>query len=204
MIGFAIKSYPARTNCYAARPGGASDVSLFVLHHTAGSGTAERVVDYLNSIGLSVHYAVDKIGHIVQSVPDAKMAYHAGDSSFGGREHCNEYSTGVEIVNLGNGIDPFPDAQVRAVAYLAHLQMKRHPKITYARITDHKRISHEGKIDMRANWPQTKFRKYLEEYNRPPLTGREKRRLSRRLRRVSGASLSWVTRLVRRIKKGRA
>jgi len=204
MIGFAIKQYPARASNYSERPGGANDISLFVLHHTAGSGTAERVVDYLNSIGLSVHYVVDKTGHIVQSVPDTRAAYHAGDSSFGGREHCNEYSTGVEIVNLGNGIDPFPDGQVRAVAYLAHLQMKRHPKVTYARVTDHKRISHEGKIDMRANWPQAKFRKYLDEYTRPALTVREKRRLSRRLRLVSGASLSWVTRLVRRIKKGRA
>jgi N-acetyl-anhydromuramyl-L-alanine amidase AmpD len=51
-------------------------------------------------------------------------AWHAGRSIWKGREGCNDYSIGIELVNLNDGQDPYPEVQHQAnlalCAYLAH------------------------------------------------------------------------------------
>ena len=44
-------------------------------------------------------------------------AWHAGLSSWHGRDGWNDFSLGYEIENLGNGVDPYTDAQYDAVAH---------------------------------------------------------------------------------------
>ena len=59
---------------------------------------------------LSAHYIVLEDGRIVQCVPEAKRAWHAGVSSWAGEEDINSCSIGIEIVNRGHdwGYPDFP------------------------------------------------------------------------------------------------
>lgn len=100
------------------------DITAIVIHSTANS-SLERVVDWFNnpSSQVSAHYTIGKDGQIVQHVQDMHRAWHAGRSTWRGREGCNDYTLGIELVNLNDGNDPYPEAQHRAnlalCAYLA-------------------------------------------------------------------------------------
>lgn len=100
------------------------DITGIVIHSTANS-SLERVVEWFNNptSQVSAHYTIGKDGEIVQHVQDIHRAWHAGRSVWKGRESCNDYTIGIELVNLNDGADSYPEAQHRAnvglVAYLA-------------------------------------------------------------------------------------
>jgi len=51
----------------------------------------------LNGVNVSSHLFVRRTGELIQFVPFDRRAWHAGASSFGGREQCNDYSIGIEL-----------------------------------------------------------------------------------------------------------
>ena len=51
----------------------------------------------LESVKVSSHLFIRRTGELIQFVPFNRRAWHAGASSFGGREHCNDYSIGIEL-----------------------------------------------------------------------------------------------------------
>ena len=65
---------------------------------------------------VSSHFLVRRDGELVQFVPVARRAWHAGASSWRGRSRCNDFSIGVEL----EGIDEaaFADAQYLRLAEL--------------------------------------------------------------------------------------
>jgi N-acetylmuramoyl-L-alanine amidase len=84
--------------------GGEITPSIVILHDTAGRLEAGNSAAYLasNNTGkVSVHFVVERDGSITQLVPTNRRANHAGQSSFQGREWCNGFSIGIEIVNPG-------------------------------------------------------------------------------------------------------
>ena len=88
----------------AAYTGDQITPSIVVLHDTAGRLTRFNSADYLaskNPAKASVHFVVETDGTISQLVPTNRRANHAGKSSFNGREGCNDFSIGIEIVNPG-------------------------------------------------------------------------------------------------------
>jgi N-acetyl-anhydromuramyl-L-alanine amidase AmpD len=91
------------------------DITGIVIHSTANS-SLDRVVDWFNnpSAQVSAHYTIGKDGQIVQHVQDMHRAWHAGRSVWKGREGCNDYTLGIELVNLNDGNDTYPEAQHRA------------------------------------------------------------------------------------------
>jgi LysM repeat protein len=100
------------------------DITAIVIHSTANSSLV-GVVDWFNnpSAKVSAHYTIGKDGQIVQHVQDMHRAWHAGRSVWKGRNSCNDYTIGIELVNLNDGSDPYPEAQHQAnvtlCAYLA-------------------------------------------------------------------------------------
>lgn len=125
-----------------SRPGGANDISAIVLHHTADDASAQATGRYFQNPAaqVSAHYTVGKDGTIVQSVPDGKRAWHAGVSSFQGRGDVNDFSIGIEIVNKGNGSDPYTDAQYKALTNLVAWICQTY-NVPISRITGHKDIA---------------------------------------------------------------
>ena len=89
---------------------------------------------------VSAHYVVDRDGTIVQMVDERLAAWHAGVSELEGRSGVNDFSVGVELINLNDGKDPYPEAQVRALARII-VDLRSRWKIPRSRIVSHAHIA---------------------------------------------------------------
>lgn len=73
-----------------------------VIHFTAGSSLESSVNVLTNAdSGVSAHFAVGRNGDIVQMLSTNKIAWHAGESYYEGRNGLNRYSIGIELDNAG-------------------------------------------------------------------------------------------------------
>src|SRR2546429_5737257 len=102
---------------------------MIVLHYT-GMPDVEGAIAKLCTAGtdVSAHYIVLEDGRIIQCVPEAKRAWHAGVAYWAGEEDINSCSIGVEIVNRGHdwGYPDFPLRQIAAVIALCRaLSLRR-------------------------------------------------------------------------------
>ncbi|MDA8870778.1 N-acetylmuramoyl-L-alanine amidase [Rhizobiaceae bacterium] len=126
-------------------------IDMLLLHYTGMSGGAVAE-DWLCNAesGVSCHYIVHEDGRVVQMVPEALRAWHAGAGSWEGREDVNSRSVGIEIVNDGHADDaelpPFPEAQMQAVASLSRGIIERHG-IAPLRVLGHSDTAPGRKID---------------------------------------------------------
>ncbi|SJZ63920.1 peptidoglycan recognition protein family protein [Consotaella salsifontis] len=104
-------------------------LDTIILHYT-GMANAAAAVEHLASpeSKVSCHYVVHEDGHVLQMVPEARRAWHAGAGSWRGRGDVNSFSVGIEIVNPGHeyGYRPFPPKQIMAVAELCRDVSARH------------------------------------------------------------------------------
>lgn len=73
-----------------------------IIHFTGGS-SAESSVSWLCNpqAKASAHVVIGRDGAITQLVPFDTVAWHAGESSYGGRSGFNRYSIGIELDNPG-------------------------------------------------------------------------------------------------------
>ena len=124
------------------RPSGV-DVTLVILHSISlppgqyGGDSIERLFTncldpqahpYFREIcGLKVsaHFLVRRDGSVVQFVPVERRAWHAGVSSWRGRERCNDFSIGIELE--GSDETPFEPVQYEALTKLIKQLQKQHP-----------------------------------------------------------------------------
>lgn len=113
-------------------------VSAIVVHATV-TPTREATVNWFltQKSQVSAHYVVGRDGHIVQMVDDTGRAWHAGVSELNGERNVNNFSVGIEIVNLNDGKDPFTDAQYEAVAAIIRHIREQYP------VPDSRIVSHE-------------------------------------------------------------
>ena len=102
---------------FGKRPHGVTDVDTIVVHSTviptleATTGAFQRVSSQVSS-----HYTIGKDGSIVKNVSSFARAWHAGVSDDARhRNNVNDYSIGIELVNLNDGVDPYPEAQIAAL-----------------------------------------------------------------------------------------
>jgi AmpD protein len=87
---------------------------------------------------VSSHFLVRRDGALVQFVPVARRAWHAGVSSWRGRSACNDFSVGIELEGTDDGA--FEDAQYRVLAALLNSLPVRdiaaHSEVAPGRKTD--------------------------------------------------------------------
>lgn len=131
-----------------------------ILHYT-GMATGPLAEDWLCNVEsqVSSHYLVHEDGRIVQMVPEAARAWHAGQSFWAGETDMNSRSIGIEIVNPGhacadpaNTPPPFPPAQIAAVIALAGDICGRN-RIAAERVLAHSDIAPGRKIDPGEKFP---------------------------------------------------
>ncbi|MBG0810482.1 N-acetylmuramoyl-L-alanine amidase [Methylosinus sp. H3A] len=123
-------------------------ISSLILHYT-GMPTAAAALALLTSAEsqVSSHYFVDEDGTILQLVPEARRAWHAGRSFWAGETDLNSASIGIEIVHPGHDDPrPFPDRQIEAVAALCRDICGRQG-IASRRVLGHSDIAIGRKID---------------------------------------------------------
>ena len=147
----------------------ARDIVLIVVHGISlppgeygGDGIAELFTNRLDPaahpyyatiapLRVSAHFLIRRDGALVQFVPCARRAWHAGESSWRGRTRCNDFSIGVELE--GTDARSYTAAQYRSLGRLARALARRYPIVD---IVGHSDIAPERKTDPGAafDWPR--------------------------------------------------
>lgn len=128
---------------FEARPPGAVP-SLIVVHNISlppdvfgGPEIADLFLDRLDcdahpyfdanlrGVRVSAHFVIHRDGALEQFVSCDERAWHAGASSFFGRERCNDFSIGIELE--GSDTTPFEAAQYATLAALVKALAARYP-----------------------------------------------------------------------------
>jgi AmpD protein len=93
---------------------------------------ADAHPSYASIAGLRVssHFFIRRDGELQQFVGCNDRAWHAGVSSWRGRERCNDFSVGIELE--GTDRVPYEDAQYRRLAALLRALKRRCPTIAEA------------------------------------------------------------------------
>ena len=94
---------------------------------------------------VSAHALVRRDGELVQYVPFERRAWHAGQSSYAGREACNDFSVGIELEGTDDGL--FEAAQYAVAADLILALRAAYPSLATAPIVGHSDISPGRKTD---------------------------------------------------------
>ena len=152
------------------RPEG--EISLLVLHNislppgqfgtgkvqeffTSGLNASEHA--YFSGIvdmRVSAHFFIERDGQISQFVSCLQRAWHAGVSSFAGRDNCNDFSLGIEL----EGTDdlPYSEAQYDALVPLVQQLLAAYPALSVERICGHSDIAPGRKTDPGPafDWPR--------------------------------------------------
>lgn len=74
---------------------------------------------------VSAHFVIRRDGELLQFVSADDRAWHAGASSWRGRDNCNDYSIGIELEGLED--HPFEAAQYEALATLLQQAIQVYP-----------------------------------------------------------------------------
>ena len=88
----------------------------------------------LRGLKVSSHFLIRRDGRVVQYVSANARAWHAGLSSFAGRDKCNDYAIGVELE--GSDFAPFEPPQYAALVELT-LALQRHYPLRDVRGHEH-------------------------------------------------------------------
>ena len=148
----------ASPNC-DARPQGMA-IELIVIHNISlppGVFDGDAVIDLftnrldwdahpyyqgIRGLEVSAHFFIRRDGSLIQFVPCTLRAWHAGTSSWQGRERCNDFSIGIELE--GSDDLPFTEAQ-----YAALIPLVRQLKNSYPirAVTGHSDIAPGRKTD---------------------------------------------------------
>ena len=96
----------------------------------------------LMDLRVSAHFLIRRRGEVLQFAPCARRAWHAGLSSWRGRQRCNDFSLGVELEGADDRA--FTEAQYRRFAKLAAVLRTRYPLVD---IVGHADISPGRKTD---------------------------------------------------------
>jgi AmpD protein len=152
---------------FGPRPAGAS-IDLAVVHSISlppgvyGGDAIERLftnrLDWdahpyfqqIRGLEVSAHFLVRRDGALMQFVSCDARAWHAGRSSWRGRDNCNDYSIGIELEGLEG--TPFAAVQYRRLARLLRALARRYP---LAEVTGHEDVAPGRKHDPGAafRWP---------------------------------------------------
>lgn len=105
---------------------------------------------------VSSHLVIRRDGNITQYVSFAQRAWHAGQSSYNGREACNDFSIGVELE--GTDTLAYEAVQYQALADAIAALCAAYPKLTPARLVGHSDIAPGRKTDPGPafDWPHAR------------------------------------------------
>ena len=149
-IGIVLTAFTSASEAEARRTGNTrrQAIDMVVIHSTGGptcdartgkpiwvgAGTLEENMQHIESHPtLGIHYMIDRDGTSRASVPEDQVAHHV--FRFSGR------SIGIELVNDGDGLDPFPDTQLVSLTRLLRDIRQRHG-ITRDGIRRHSDLDH--------------------------------------------------------------
>lgn len=151
-------------HCISLPPGvfGGSEVTQFFLNQL--DVNQHRYFQTIGHLKVSSHLVIRRDGEVLQFVPFHKRAWHAGESSFQGRQKCNDFSIGIEL----EGLDTIPFTQRQYAQLIACTQAirKLYPAITLDNIVGHADIAPGRKTDP---GPLFEWQTYRDALSNPAL-----------------------------------
>ncbi len=135
-------------------------IDLIVIHNIslppniyAGSGVVQLFTNQLNpnehpyyaeihTRKVSSHFFIRRDGELIQFVSCLQRAWHAGVSSWRGRERCNDFSVGIELE--GSDFEAFEPAQYKTLKLLIKTLKQTYP---IKHIIGHSDIAPDRKTD---------------------------------------------------------
>lgn len=144
---------------FGPRPAGA-EVTLAIVHSISlppgefGGDAVERLFTNrldcdahpyfqgLRGLEVSAHFYLRRDGSLLQFVSCNARAWHAGRSSWRGRDNCNDWSVGIELEGLEGGA--FEAVQYAGLARLLRALVRRHP---LAEVVGHEHVAPGRKAD---------------------------------------------------------
>lgn len=101
--------------------------------------------DQIRGVEVSSHLLIRRDGELIQFVPFARRAWHAGASSFRGRTCCNDFSIGIELE--GEDAIPYDDRQYAVLTGILTALVQAYPALSVRRIAAHSDIAPGRKTD---------------------------------------------------------
>jgi N-acetylmuramoyl-L-alanine amidase len=128
---------------------GGAAIDMLLLHYTGMKSASEALARLCDPAAkVSAHYTIDEDGTVYVHVPEARRAWHAGQSHWAGASDINARSIGIELVNPGHefGYREFAPAQIGSLMTLCHSILMRHP-IPSSRVLGHSDVAPARKKD---------------------------------------------------------
>jgi AmpD protein len=140
-----------------------TDISLIVIHSLSlppGKYGGNEIKDFflneldtsnheyfesIKNLKVSSHILIKRTGETLQFVPFNKRAWHAGISSYLGKENCNDYSIGIELE--GTDDSEFTDEQYNSLKNLTSSLIRSYPNLSEDRLVGHSDIAPGRKSD---------------------------------------------------------
>ena len=94
---------------------------------------------------VSAHFLIQRTGEMIQFVSTDERAWHAGVSSWCGREQCNDFSIGIELE--GTDDTCYEDLQYDTFVTLIAVLRNHYPSIRADAIVGHSDIAPGRKTD---------------------------------------------------------
>lgn len=118
--------------------------------------SAHPYYETLRELKVSSHFLIRRDGELLQFVPCARRAWHAGASVWRGRERCNDFSVGVELE--GTDDQAYAGAQYLKLGALFLALRNRYPIVDVA---GHADIAPPRKTDPGPAFDWGRFREIL-------------------------------------------
>lgn len=112
-------------------------------------------------LAVSSHLLIRRDGETVQYVPFHRRAWHAGASSYCGRERCNDFAIGIELEGTDDA--PYTDAQYAALGEVVGTLVNAYPSLSMQRIVGHSDVSPGRKTDPGPAFDWARLHRLLED-----------------------------------------
>lgn len=147
---------------FNARPDGCG-ISLLVVHNISlppgefGGGYIEDFFcneldrskhpyfETIAGVEVSAHLLIARSGAVTQFVSLDDRAWHAGSSTYEGRDNCNDYSIGIELEGCDD--QPFEEIQYKMLSELSLALSGHYRLLSEDRVVGHSEISPGRKTD---------------------------------------------------------
>lgn len=161
-----------------------SDISLLVVHCISlppGDFSGDNIERFfqnrldhtqhpyfrtIEGMTVSAHCLVRRDGEVIQFVNLNDRAWHAGRSSFCGRDECNDYSIGIELEGAED--IPYTDAQYQQLSRITRQIMSAWPGISPDRIAGHSDVAPGRKTDPGPSFDWAYFRSLVDDSGESP------------------------------------
>lgn len=125
------------------------------------SPDADPYFQEIYQLQVSAHCLIRRDGQIIQYVSFDDKAWHAGVSSYEGREKCNDFSIGIELE--GTDSIPYTEIQYQQLVCLVKKLQEYYPLISHNQLVGHCDIAPGRKTDPGESFDWTYFKSVLNQ-----------------------------------------